>query len=496
MMTFLHSETLNKSYSRNLPPNAVAGEPKKLLGILDSRWSLYPGISGCRYSETRRNQRLHRKLIGGLLFILMSLMLSVCANAEENADKKLDKTGSIERIVAIVNEDIITQVELESEMKLIKQQIRAQRSNLPPDSLLEKQVLDRLIAMKIQLQMADSRRIRVDDESLNRAIETMARKNQLSLDQFRQVLERQEINFSEYREKIRNEMIMTRLQQRQVIRSINVTEQEIEDFLANQDLRDSSQDEIRLQHILVVIPEAANPDMIRKAREKAETVVDKLKAGEDFADVAIAYSEGQQALEGGDLGWRKLAEIPTLFSGLVKNMKTGDVSDIVRSPSGFHIIKLAEKRSDEKQYIIEQTKARHILISKEGAITKEEIITRLKNIKQRVEGGESFAELATANSEDKGTAANGGDLGWINPGTMVNEFEEEMNKLAINEISEPFESRYGWHIMQVTDRRNHDSTEEFQKKNALDILRQRKMGPALENWLRQMRDEAFVQIRL
>lgn len=439
---------------------------------------------------------LHKKIFSRVLLIAFWLLLNTNAWAADNDGKKQDKTGSIERIVAIVNEDIITQIELESELKLIKQQIRAQRSSLPPDRLLQKQVLDRLIAMKIQLQMADARRIRVDDESLNRALETMAKKNRMNLDQFRQLLERQDIDFSEYREKIRKEMIMTRLQQRQVIRSINVTDQEIDDFLSNQDLRDSSQDEIRLQHILVVIPEAANPDMIRNAREKAQTVVDKLKAGEDFADVAIAYSEGQQALEGGDLGWRKLAEIPTLFADLVKSMKTGDISDIIRSPSGFHIIKLAEKRSDERQFIIEQTKARHILITPEGDVTDEEIRERLSKLKQRIEGGESFAELATANSGDKGSAGNGGDLGWINPDTMVDEFEEQMNNLAINEISNPFKSRFGWHIVQVVDRRKHDSTEEFQKKNARDIIRQRKLGPALENWLRQLRDEAFVQIRL
>ncbi|MGD8567246.1 MAG: peptidylprolyl isomerase [Gammaproteobacteria bacterium] len=408
----------------------------------------------------------------------------------------VDKSGAFDRIVAIVNDDVITQQELTFEMNAVKQQLRQNRTPVPSDDVLQKQVLDRLVLMRIQLQRADKRLIKVDDESLNLAIENIARQNGLGLPEFRQALESSGLSYSEYRERVRDEITISRLQQRQVQRKINVTDQEIDDFLANRDLQDRSNEEYELQHILFEVPEAANAERIQQAKQKAKEVLQKLKEGADFTQMAIANSDGQQALSGGDIGWRKLAEIPSLFADLVVNMKVGDLSGIIRSPSGFHIIKLTDKRSGEKQHIVQQTKVRHILIKPNDLLSDEEARKRLVQLKQRIESGESFTKIATAHSDDKGSAADGGNLGWVNPGTMVKEFEDAMNDLKPGEISDPVKTRFGWHLIEVEDRRKHDNTEQFLRERARDYLRQQKLGPALQTWLRQIKDESFVDVRL
>jgi len=406
-------------------------------------------------------------------------------------------TGApIEGIVAIVNDDIITRLELSDEMKTLKRDSLQQGMNLPPDDVLRKQVLDRMILMRLQLQTAERGNIRVNDDALNSAIESIARQNKMDLLQFRQALEARGYDFAAYRERIRDEMIIGQLQKRQVDSRVIVTEQEVDDFLANQNVQGSPNEEYRLEHILVTVPEAANAQQIQTAKQRAQGILNEIKGGADFAQVAIAQSDGQQALQGGDLGWRKLVQIPTLFANLVPAMAVGDTSDLIRSPSGFHIIHLAEKRRGQKQHIVQQTKARHILIKPNGIVTAEEVRTRLEQLKQRIESGEDFAALAAANSEDRVSAADGGELGWINPGDMVREFEEQMNKLKPGEISKPFRSRFGWHIVQVEERRKHDNTKTFERNQARDILRSRKIEPAVENWLRRLRDESFVEVRL
>jgi peptidyl-prolyl cis-trans isomerase SurA len=408
----------------------------------------------------------------------------------------VEKHNPLDRIVAIVNDDVITYVELETETNIIKQQLRAQQTQLPPDNILEKQVLDRLVITRIQLQHAERRLLKVDDESLNKAIANIASQNGLGINDFRQALEASGMNYSDYRERIRNEIIVSRLQQREVQRKINVTDQEIADFLANQDLQESTNEEYRLQHILLVVPEAAAAERIQAVKQKAQQLLERLQAGEDFSQVAIADSDGQQALSGGDLGWRKLAEIPSLFSDIVRNMQVGELSGVIRSPSGFHIIKLAEKRSSDVQHIVKQTLARHILIQTNELVTSDEALERLQQLKQRIESGEDFAQIAKAHSDDKGSAADGGNLGWVNPGVMVREFEEAMNQLQPGEISVPVKTQFGWHLIKVEDRREHDNTEEFVKRQAGEFILQQKLGPALENWIRQIKDEAFVQVRL
>ena len=407
-----------------------------------------------------------------------------------------DKKDAIDRIVAIVNDDVITLLELELELDVIKQQLRQRQTPLPPEDVLQKQVLDRLVVRHIQLQRAEKRLLKIDDETLNKAIENIASQNGLGINEFRRALESSGMNYQDYRARVRDEMVIGRLQQREVRRKITVTDQEIEDFLANRDLQIGANEEYRLQHILLVVPEAAAPERIQEVKLKAQQLLDSLNAGEDFAQLAIAQSDGQQALNGGDLGWRKFAEIPTLFSGLVKNMEQGDISNLIRSPSGFHIIKLAEKRSSDVQHIVNQTFARHILIQTSDVVSSEEALEKVQLLKQRIDSGEDFAQIATANSDDKGSAADGGNLGWVNPGTMVREFEEAMDKLKPGEISAPVKTQFGWHLILVEDRREHDNTEEFLKKQARDYILEQKTGPALENWIRQIRDESFVQLRI
>jgi len=439
------------------------------------------------------NQKPHYCLFSWRTVVLLFIGLSLVSPLLWAA---VEKPNAMDRIVAIVNDDVITSAELSAELNIIKQQLSQQQTQLPPDSVLEKQVLDRLVINRIQLQYAEKRLLKVDDDSLNKAIENIANQNGLDLVGFRRALEANGLNYGEYRDRVRDEMIIARLQQREVQRRISVTDEEIDDFLANKDLQDNSNEEYRLQHILLVVPEAAGAERIQSAKQKAQEILTQLQSGADFTQVAIAESDGQQALNGGDLGWRKLEEIPTLFSDLVRNMQVGDISDVIRSPSGFHIIKLAEKRSGTAKHIVNQTLARHILIQTNELVSSQEALQRLQKLKQRIDSGEDFSQIAAANSDDKASAADGGSLGWVNPGTMVKEFENAMNSLQPGEVSEPVRTQFGWHIILVEDRRQYDNSQEFARQQAREALLQQKMGPALENWIRQIKAEAFVQLRL
>lgn len=441
---------------------------------------------------TERSAAPHVRAI--LLIFLFNINISTFA-AVQNTDGA-DKQSAINSIVAIVNDDVITQQELDSELDTIKKQISQQRSRIPPDDILKKQVLDRLILMNLQLHLAKQFLLTVDDESLNQAIESVAQKNGMELGQFRRALETSGIDFSDYREHMRNEIIISRLQQRMVMRKINVTDQEIKDFLANQELRERSGEEYRLQHILFVVPEAASASRIQQVKSKADEVLAKLKSGGDFSQLAMANSDGQQALEGGDLGWRKLQEIPSIFADLITKMKIGEISDLIRSPSGFHIIRLAEKRENAPQHVVEQTLVRHILIRTDNLVSSDEALAKIKLLKQRIDSGEDFTKIAITHSEDKGSAGDGGSLGWVSPGTMVKDFEETMNKLKPGEVSEPVKTRYGWHLVKVENRREYNNTEDYLKNKAREYIQRQKLGPALDNWLRQIRDEAFVELRL
>ncbi|HLB31339.1 MAG TPA: peptidylprolyl isomerase [Gammaproteobacteria bacterium] len=401
----------------------------------------------------------------------------------------------LDNIVAVVNEDVIMRSELDAEIRTITERFREQGAELPPPEILEKQILDNLILIKLQLQTAQRTGIRVDDETLNRMISNIAADSKITLKELREILERDNINYEEYRNDLRNEIQMTRLRQRQVDNRVTVSAKEIETYLGNQVQQGQGDQEYQISHILFSIPETASAGQRILIRKQADEALSRLRSGEDFAKVASSSSNSEQALQGGDLGWRKAGEIPTLFSDLIFNMAEGDISEVLTSASGYHIIKLADVRSSET-LIVTQTRARHILLKTDEVNTDDDIKLRMEQLYIRLQGGDDFSELAKGHSMDTASAAKGGDLGWLNPGDVVPEFEQLMNSLDINEISKPFPTQYGWHIVQVLERRNHDNTEEQQRNKAREAIRQRKLDEARESWLRQMRDDAYVEYRL
>jgi peptidyl-prolyl cis-trans isomerase SurA len=403
---------------------------------------------------------------------------------------------SLDKIITVINDDIITQNELLTEINFIKKQLRQQNRPIPRDAVLHKQMLERLIQKRLQLQMAEKAHIRIADETLDNAILNIASQNNMSLTQFRNALEDDGYEFDTYRKIIRDEITINQLRQRLVVNRISVTEQETQDFLANKALQGGRNDEFRVAHILIEVPEAASSEQVQVTKQKAQEVLDKIINGEEFTELAAAFSDGQKALEGGDLGWRKLGQLPVLFSNVVTTMEINGVSTLIRSPSGFHIIKLTDKRTDEKKLIIVQTKARHILVKVDELTTDHDARTKLEQLKRRIDLGDSFEEVAKSHSDDAGSAANGGSLGWVSPGVMVPQFERQMDKLDIGQMSEPFKTQFGWHIIHVQERRDHDNTEETNITSAKRQIRERKIEEETQNWLRRLRDEAYVEIRI
>ena len=430
------------------------------------------------------------KFLSSFFIFLVAMAINPVASAVITVSDPLD------RIIAVVNNDVITEIELETEVSNIKNQLRQQKTKLPSDAILKKQLLERMIMRRIQLQLADRVHLRVNDEMLNRTLDNIAAQNNLSLDGLRETLKKDGIDFTQFRENMRHEIIIDQLQKRQVHNRISVTKQEIERFIKNFDLRGGKSTEYHIGHILVAIPEAASADQISQAKKKSGTIIKTLNEGADFAETAIAMSDGQQALEGGDLGWRRFEALPTLFSDWVNEQKVENVSHAIRSPSGYHIIKLLGKRDNEQQHVVTQTHARHILIRTGEFSGNNEARNRVAKLRERIIAGEDFSDLAKSHSDDPGSATNGGDLGWINPGEMVPQFERAIGILDKNQLSEPVQTRYGWHLIEVLGKRTHDNTDSVMRKKAQEAIRARKIEPAVENWLRRLRSEAFVENRL
>lgn len=403
----------------------------------------------------------------------------------------------LDRIVAIVNNDVVLESELERMVHTVREQLREKGAEPPPTRAIEREVLDRLILNKLQLQLAENSGIRVDDDALNRTISEIASRNGVTLSQFRQIIENDGYSFEAFREDIRKEMIIARLRQQQVENRITVTDREIEHYLATRAHQgaEDAEAEYRLAHILIAVPEEADPDEIEARRQVAVKVVEELRAGRDFAELARSVSDGQQAELGGDLGWRKKADLPSLFADIAIRMQPGEISDPIESPGGYHIIKLIETRGVGR-HVITQTHARHILVRTNELVSNADARLKLEQLRLRLDGGADFAELAKAHSEDSVSAAQGGDLGWLSPGETVPEFEEMMNALDPGEISQPFQTDFGWHIVQVLERREHDGTEELKRARAREAIRKRKIEEAVQNWLRDMRNEAYVEYRL
>lgn len=403
--------------------------------------------------------------------------------------------ATIDRIVAIVNEEIITLNELNTRKAIVLRQLRKQGTPLPPDDLLSRQVLDRMIMDAAQLQLAKETGVRVDDTQLDRTLARIAQDNGMTLTEFRSAVEQDGATYARFREDIRNEILLARVRERQVESAIQVSEAEVDAELASLAARQTQESEYRMQHILVLLPDQATPQQIEAKRQRAELAAQAIARGADFGEVAATYSEAADALSGGHLGWRAASRLPALFVEAAAKLRNGEVTPVLRSPNGFHVVKLLETRNRADAQSVSQTRVRHILIRGKDGRSEAEIRQRLAALKARIEAGADFAELARQHSED-GSAANGGELGWISPGETVPEFEQAMNELKPGQISNPVQSPFGWHLIQISERRQGELSEDKKKFALRQAIRARKADEAYQDWLRQLRDKAFIENRL
>lgn len=424
-------------------------------------------------------------LAAGLCSLALSLPLHAAPRPVE-----------VDRIVAVVNNEVVTALQLRARVDQAVRQLQRQGVQLPPADVLERQLLERLIVERAQLQLARETSLRVDDATLERAIDRIAANNRLSAEQLREALAKDGVTWSRFRDEIRNEILLTRLREREVDSKVVVTDAEIDNFLASNPDAFSGQ-EFEVAHILLRAPEQASPQQIEALRARAEGVMARLRSGEDFARVAAEVSDAPDGLSGGSLGWRPLDRLPALFAEAVRNMRPGETSQVLRSASGLHIVRLVDRRGggDAAVAKLEQTRARHILIKTSEVLSDTDAEARLLGIRERVVNGADFGELAKASSADL-SAAKGGDLGWLNPGDTVPEFERAMNALQPGEVSAPVKSPFGWHLIQVVERRVQDVTDERKRNAARAALRDRKAEEAYEDWLRQLRDSTYVDLRL
>jgi peptidyl-prolyl cis-trans isomerase SurA len=401
----------------------------------------------------------------------------------------------LDRIAAIVNDGLVLKSELDVQMSSVQKRLQEQKVELPSQSVLQQQVLDRLVLQEIQLQRAKHVGLTITDEQLNSALQEIAARNKIPFDQLPTALAAQGVDYKQYRESMRKELTLSTLRNRDVIAHINVSPHELEQYLARQQ-NAASNDEFNVSHILLSLPAAATPQQLDEISHKAADVAARAGKGEDFGQLAIANSNSQTALDGGALGWRKGAQLPQFILDLVVKMKPGEVSEPVRTPSGYHIVKLVERRSGEAPVIINQIHVRHILMKPNELDDDETVRQKLAKLRDRIEKGESFAGIASTASEDPGSAPDGGDLGWSGPGTFVPEFDKAIADLKDNEISEPFKTRYGWHIVQMLGTRTYDSTDDVRRQKAFAAIRESKADEETELWLRRLRDDAFVETKM
>jgi len=433
------------------------------------------------------------------MFRLRHLMLVICLlHTASLSAQTLDLSSSgelLDGVVAVVNDGVVLTSEVNQELSQIIDRLSVQGGQPPPASTLAPQVLERLIIKRIQLQRADRLGVQISDESLNLALNNVAQRNGTTLSKLPSLLASQGIEYSSFRNEMREQLAIDQLRQRDVIARINVSPRELDEYLERQAGRASQNEEFRLSHILISIPSDATVENIAAAEQKVLSVLERARNGESFYELAIANSDGQSALEGGDLGWRRGNQLPTLFADLVPGLEPGQISEPARSASGFHLVRLDERRGTDP--IMEnQIHARHILITTNEVLDDDAANQKLDEIRQQIKAGDDFEAVATVMSEDPGSAVNGGDLGWNGPGVFVPEFQAVCDALEINEISEPFQSPFGWHIIQVLDRRVQDMTEEFERREAIMAIRNSKLEEETELWARRLRDQAFVEYKL
>ena len=403
----------------------------------------------------------------------------------------------VDRIVAVVNKDVITATELSEAVASAQRQLQRQGTPLPERGLLERQMLERLILDKAQTQLARDKGIRVDELQLDRAVQRVVQSNNMSLADFRRALERDNVPFQEWREELREQIVMNRLREREVDDRIQVSDTEIDLFLAELQAKPDSRVEYQISHILVRVPEQATPERIEAARARAQKALDAARAGADFASLAASYSDAPDALQGGALGWRSHDRLPELFSSALAALQPGAVSSILRSPAGFHLLRLSERRGTSLDSApVMQTRMRHILIRAGEAMSEGEALRRLNDLRARIAaGGADFGEMARVHSGDA-TAARGGELDWVYPGDTVPEFERAYQELKLGEISPPVRTPFGYHLIQVLERRSAEQSPERRRMQARQALRERKADEAYQDWLRQLRDQIYVELRL
>ncbi|RRV28068.1 molecular chaperone SurA [Pseudomonas sp. o96-267] len=429
--------------------------------------------------KTKLSDRLRPLLLGAAL-------LAATAQAQ---------VRPLDRVVAIVDNDVVMQSQLDARLREVQQTIDKRGGSLPPGNVLSQQVLERLIIENIQLQIGDRSGIRITDEELNQAMGTIAQRNGMSLEQFREALARDGLSYADARDQVRREMVISRVRQRRVAERIQVTDQEVQNFLASDLGKMQLSEEFRLANILIPVSEGASSSEIQTADRQAQEVYQQLQQGADFAQLAVSRSASENALEGGEMGWRKAGQLPPPFDSMISQLNPGEVTEPVRTPGGFIILKLIEKRGGDTQ-VRDEVHVRHILIKPSEIRSEEETRRLVERLYQRIVDGEDFAELAKSFSEDPGSALNGGDLNWIDPNALVPEFREVMNNTPSGELSKPFKSPYGWHVLEVMGRRATDSSAQFREQQAVNVLRNRKYDEELQAWLRQIRDEAYVETKL
>ncbi len=400
----------------------------------------------------------------------------------------------LDRVAAIVDNDVIMESDIQKRIDDVRQQMTARKARMPPADILRKQVTERLILESLQMQIGTRMGIRIDDESLTAAITNIAKQNGVGLREFIDQLAREGYDYADFREQIRRDMIINRVRQRRVGDRIRITDSDVEDFMKSADARELFGDSFHLAAILISIPDSAGVDQVKTASDKANALLTEARGGADFNDLAIRSSDAANALEGGDLGWRSNAQLPQMFAGLVGNMKPGDIAGPIRAASGFYLVKLLERKSDAER-VVQQTHVRHILIKPSAIRSNSESRQLAEQLRTRVQHGEDFAELAKRYSDDTGSALAGGDLGWTTPGQMVEEFDTASAATVIGEYSPVFETRYGWHFLQVIARRKQDTSDEYRKLQARNALWKRKYDTEVEAWAREIRNEASVEIK-
>jgi peptidyl-prolyl cis-trans isomerase SurA len=429
-------------------------------------------------------------------WLLVGLVLTATTASAQT--RELSSSGVLlDRIAAVVNDGVVLASQLDAQTDEIIQRLRQQKTELPPRNVLRKQILERLIIEEVQMQRANRLGIEVSEEMLNGALEDVGKRNNIPFPDLPRALAQQGVDYRDYRDEVRKQMTLQLLRQRDVIGRINISPRELEQFMARQQNAPDQNAEYNISHILISVPVTASPEQVESREQRAKEVYDKAKGGDDFAQLAVTYSESSTNIEGGSLGWRRGPQLPSIIADKIQQMKAGEVSEPIRTPSGFHLFRLNEIRGGQQQAVVAQVHARHILLKTSELEDDQTVQTKLGGIRERVlTGGEDFGAIAAVTSQDPGSAADGGDLGWSGPGSFVPEFEKQLDGLKENEISQPFKTQYGWHIVQLLGRREHDATEDVKRQHAFAELREAKAEEETELWLRRLRDEAFVEYRM